>query len=352
MLLSFVIPCYGSEETIEAVYDEIVATVSSRPGFDYEIVAVNDGSPDHVLEKLKGLALKDPKVKVLDFARNRGKTNAQMAGFHYAQGEIIVCLDDDFQCPADKTFELIEPLFHDADAVSALYPEKKQSRFKNFGSAVNDWMMTCLIGKPRELKFTNFTAMKRFVMEDMLRYTNPYPYIEGLMLQATSHIENVVLEERNRLEGEGNFTFIRSLKEWLNGVTTFSVIPLRAAMFVGVFMSLFAFLYGLALLIGKLLHPSLVLEGWTSTMLVIVFVGGILMFMLGVLGEYVGRMYISLNQVPQFTIRQSWNLPPQAAGNVHPSMTNSHPSACRSCPLETPQASYDQPAKPEESANV
>ncbi|MBK6087615.1 glycosyltransferase [Ruminococcus sp. M6(2020)] len=307
-MISFVIPCYGSEKTIEYVIDEIISVVSMKTNYDYEVITVNDSSPDKVLSVLKDIAEKNHKVKVIDLAKNFGKHSALMAGFSVAKGDYIVCLDDDGQCPMDRLWDLMEPLINDeADYSMADYPEKKQSGFKNFGSSVNSLMSRVLLKKPKEIHFSNFCAMKRYIIDEILKYENPYPYLEGLVLRTTNRIKTVQMEERDRFAGKGNFGFIKSLSLWINGFTAFSVVPLRASSLLGVLCAIIGFIYGLIVVIRKISLPDISV-GWSSTIAIILFMGGVIMLILGLIGEYIGRIYISLNNSPQYVIRSSINL--------------------------------------------
>ena len=206
--ISFVIPCYASEGSVALVMEEIRQTVAEKPEFDYEIVAVNDCSPDNVLSVLRQEAEADPKVKVIDLAKNGGRHCALMAGFHVTTGDYVVCIDDDLQCPTDQLWNLLAPLeAGNYDVSIARYAKKKQSAFKNFGSSVHNKVSDWLLGKDKNLRFSNFSAMRRFVRDEVIRYRNPYPYISGLMLRATSRVCNVDMEERERTIGAGHYTF-------------------------------------------------------------------------------------------------------------------------------------------------
>ena len=182
--ISFVIPCYRSEHTISAVVDEIVDTVTAHGGYDYEIILVNDNSPDRVMDVITVLSQFNPRVKGLDLSRNFGQHSAIMAGFTYLTGDIVVCLDDDGQTPANEMFRLIDKL-GDMDLVFASYKTKQHSGFRNFGSKVNDLMARWLLSKPKDLKIMSYFACKRYVVDEVLRYENPYPYMSGLLLRAT-----------------------------------------------------------------------------------------------------------------------------------------------------------------------
>ncbi|MCD8026846.1 MAG: glycosyltransferase [Clostridiales bacterium] len=302
--ISFVIPCYGSEKTIEFVIAEIGDVMAQRAEHDYEIIAVNDASPDDVFRVLREISAKNKRVKIIDLARNFGKHSAVMAGFSRVTGDYVVCLDDDGQCPTDRLWDLLQPIFDGkADYTMAKYRVKKQSKFKNFGSHINALMSRFLINKPKELKFTNFKAMKRFVVDEIIKYDNPYPYLEGLVLRTTKNIVTVPMEERERVAGEGHFSFKKSLSLWINGFMAFSVKPLRAATLAGVLCALIGFVWGVVIIIKRIVNPVVVM-GYSSTMAVILFIGGMIMVMLGLIGEYIGRIYISLNNSPQYVIRE------------------------------------------------
>lgn len=304
--ISVVIPCYNSEKTIKTVVDEIIETVSAKSGYDYEIILVNDCSPDNVYGVITELASENPKIKGLDLARNFGQHSAIMAGFHYITGDIAVCLDDDGQTPACEMFKLIEKL-DSYDLVFAEYSEKKHSAFRNFGSKINDAMAQWLIEKPKGLKIMSYFACKRYVIEEVKNYDNPYPYISGLLLRATKRVINVKINHRERLVGQSGYTIKKLMLLWLNGFTAFSVKPLRIATLAGVITAVLGFIYGIYIVVNKLIHPLTPL-GYSSTMAVLLFIGGMIMIILGLIGEYIGRIYISINNAPQYVIRRSVNL--------------------------------------------
>lgn len=308
MLLSFVIPCYRSEKTIEKVYQEIVEVVSERPEFDYEVIAVNDCSPDNVLTVLRSIAARDSKFKVVDLAKNFGKHSAMMAGFSYVKGDLVVNLDDDYQCPVNELWRLVDPIVDEGyDCSTASYEKKQEALWKRLGSAVNAAMVHSMLKQPDGIDIENFTVFKRYICDEIINYHNPYPFVAGLVLRATHRIKVVQMKERKR--GDDNatgFTFKKSFSLLLNGLTSFSVKPLRVATFVGVLFALLGFIYGLIIVFRKLLHPE-VPAGYSSIMAVILFSSGMIMLMLGMIGEYIGRIYISLNNSPQYVVRESIN---------------------------------------------
>lgn len=307
MMISFVVPCYYSELTIRNVIAEISQVMSERSYINYEIIAVNDSSPDNVLMVLRELAQGNDRIKVIDLAKNSGKHAAIMAGYSVIKGDIIINLDDDGQCPLDKLWDLIEPLNREYDIAIAKYPVKKQSAFKNFGSKINSIMARFLIGKPKDLYLSNFSAMKKFVVDEIIKYDKPYPYMDGLMIRTTSKICNVNMEERERSAGEGHYTFKKSLKLWLNGFTSFSVKPLRIATILGIAIAFVGFIFSLITIVRKIIYPQ-ILMGYSSLMAMLLFVSGMIMMMLGMIGEYIGRIYICINNSPQYVIRKTINV--------------------------------------------
>lgn len=306
MLLSFTIPCYKSENTIKAVVDEIISRVHDMEGYDYEIILVNDASPDGTWERLKELSESNSRIKAADLAKNVGKHAALMAAFSMVEGDIVIGVDDDGQCPLDQLPKLIAPLGEGYDMSVAHYPKKKQSLFKNFGSKVNDFMVRYLIGKPKGMTFSNFIARKRFVCEEIIKYKNPYPYLEGLTLRATQRIAMVPMEERERQAGKSGYTLRKSLALWINGCTAFSVKPLRLATILGFIFSLVGFGIGIFMIVRKLIMPN-IQAGYTSIVALMLLIGGIIMVLLGVIGEYLGRIYICINNSPQYVIREKRN---------------------------------------------
>ncbi|MEG0751766.1 MAG: glycosyltransferase [Oscillospiraceae bacterium] len=308
ILLSFVIPCYRSEKTLEGVVDELRETVKTRSGFDYEIILVDDSSPDGVFEVIERLSAADPKIIGLSFAKNFGQHSALMAGLKVSRGDVVVCLDDDGQTPANELFELVDSLGADVDVAYASYiwpgSGKKHNGFRRFGSRVNDLMFRLLLKKPKELEVTSYFAAKRYLVDEACRYGNPFPYAVGLILRSTNRIVNVPVKHRAREIGNSGYTLKKLFALWFNGFTTFSVVPLRAATFVGAMSAVVGFIYALYLIIRKLVVPTVVL-GYASTMAAILFIGGVQMLLIGILGEYVGRTYVSINNNPQYVIRRT-----------------------------------------------
>ena len=303
MLVSFVIPCYRSEITLPKVVDEIKSTMEGLREYEFEIVLVNDSSPDNTWETIKKLVADNKNITGINFSKNFGQHSGLMAGLREAKGDYVVCLDDDGQTPADEVGKLLEKLDEGYDAVYASYAHKQHSAFRNFGTLMNEKMTEKLLGKPKELYVSSYFAVKKFVVDDMIRYENAYPYVIGLVLRATKNIVNVPVNHRERQVGTSGYTFSKLFNLWINGFTAFSVKPLRIATGLGVACAAIGFLYGIYTIIKKFVVPDVPL-GYSALMTAILFVGGMIMVMLGMIGEYIGRMYLSMNASPQYVIKE------------------------------------------------
>ena len=304
-MISFVIPCYRSSQTLPGVIQEIKDTMKTLKGYEYEIVLVNDSSPDDTFCVITGLCRENDNITGINLARNFGQHAALMAGFHYVKGDVVVCLDDDGQTAACEVGRLLAGIEEGADVVYAKYNHKHHSGFRNFGSHVNEVMTRIMLGKPKDLYVSSYFAAKRFVVDEMIRYEYAYPYVIGLVLRTTKNIVNVEIDHRDRQAGESGYTLKKLLGLWFNGFTAFSVKPLRIATVTGTICALCGFAYGIYTIIKKIfIQPPDLVIGFSALMSVIVFMGGMLMLMLGLVGEYMGRMYVSMNNSPQYVIRE------------------------------------------------
>lgn len=307
MKISFVIPCYNSENTIKSVISEIVTIMKIHQGFSYEIILISDNSPDKVFEVIEQEGKNDINIKGIRLAKNFGQHAALMAGYSQCNGDIIVSLDDDGQTPADEVFNLIDKLQDGYDVVYASYGDKKHSIFRNMGSLFNDLMAEYLISKPKNLKVSSFFVARKYIIEEMIKYNKPYPYLLGLVLRATNNVSNIQVNHRERELGKSGYTFKKLISLWLNGFTAFSVKPLRIATFIGFIFAFAGFLFGTYIIVNKIFNPQ-ILAGYSSLMSAILLVGGMIMLMLGIIGEYIGRIYISINNAPQYVIRDTINI--------------------------------------------
>lgn len=304
-MVSFVIPCYRSSQTLPGVVEEIRGAMEKLTEYEYEVVLVNDCSPDDTFLVIRELCGKYENITGINLARNFGQHAALMAGFRYAKGSIVICLDDDGQTPANEAGKLLDEIRKGADVVYAAYEQKQHSWFRNLGSGINELMTRIMLGKPKNLYISSYFAARRFVIDEILGYEGAYPYVIGLILRTTGNIVNVNVTHRQREIGTSGYTMKKLFSLWFNGFTAFSVKPLRMATAVGSICAVGGFAYGIYTIIKKIfIQPPELVTGFSALMSMLVFIGGVTMLMMGLVGEYIGRMYISMNRSPQYVVRE------------------------------------------------
>lgn len=302
--ISFVIPCYGSEHTIEKVVKEILNLMENYKNYHYEVILVNDNSPDNVWEVISKLSKKyDGIIKGICLAKNFGQHSALMAGYNICTGDYVVTLDDDGQTPVNQTFYLLDELLKGYDVVYGKYAERKDSSFRKLGTAVNNFMLESLLGKPKNIHLTSFFVARLYIIKEICKYQNAFPYIWGLVLRTTRNIANVTIEHSDRIEGESGYTLMKLLGLWMNGFTAFSVKPLRISAITGVFFAFLGLIGIIYTIINKIMYPE-IMAGYSSLMSVLLIIGGMLLLSLGLIGEYIGRIYLCINTTPQYVIKE------------------------------------------------
>lgn len=301
MLITIVIPVYNGAGTIKGVVDKLVSTLDAKT---LQIVLVNDGSKDNSCQVCRALSLEYSSiVKFVDLAKNFGEHNAVMAGLHYADGDYVVIMDDDFQNPPEEVPRLVcEAVEHEYDIVYTFYRKKEHSWGRNLGSWFNDRVATILLDKPRDLYLSSFKCLSRLAVNEITKYTGPYPYIDGLALRCTRNIGKIQVHHEKRQGGRSGYTFRKLVHLWLNMFVNFSVIPLRVSSVLGLVFSSLGVILGICVTWEKMSNPAMPV-GWTSLIITVVVFSGVQLFMLGLLGEYLGRMFLSNNQTPQFVVR-------------------------------------------------
>ena len=302
--ISYVIPCYRSEKTVLHVVEEIESTMKTHNENDYEIILVNDCSPDQVWDIIRNRAQTDKCVTGINLAKNFGQHCALMAGYHLARGEYIVSLDDDGQSPVSDVYQLLDAAEKGYDVVYASYPEQKESRFRRLGSDFAQKMTHYMLDVKEDYpKGSSFFVMKAFVKDEIIKYEHPYPYLAGLIFRTTRNICMIPLQQRKREQGRSGYTLKALISLWMNGFTAFSVKPLEFGTIIGFLFAVLGFILAMIIVIRKLTHPDIPTTGWSSMFSLMLLVGGIIMMMLGMIGEYIGRIYICLNRSPQFVIK-------------------------------------------------
>ena len=302
--ISFVIPCYNAARNIELVFNEIVETMAQRPSVEYEVILVDDQSSDNTFAVISELARANRHVTALNLARNVGQPSALLAGMRQSTGDVVMTSDDDGQTPVSQVFNFLAEIEKGYDVVCGRYTDRHQpSLFRRLGSAVNRGMSDWLIQKPPGVYMSAFFMARRFVVDEMVRYQHAYPYISALIHRVTQNVGNVDVEQRQRASGVSGYNFSKLFKLWMNGFTAFSVKPLRLAAKAGSLISVLGFLIALIAVIRKIVVPTVAI-GWTSIVALTLFLNGVVLIFLGLIGEYCGRMYMCVNQTPQYVIRE------------------------------------------------
>lgn len=306
MLITVAIPCYKSAKTIERVVAEIRAGIAQRPENDYQIVLVNDYPDDDTFEVIRKLSAEDKKIVGVNLSKNFGQTYAKMAALPFVEGDVLVYMDDDGQHPADQIYRLIDKLDEGYDMVYAYFPHKKHSLFKRLTSKLNSSVLEFNGTKPRGITLSSYCALNRMTVDALKQYKSPFPSIGGFLGGVIKRYANVEMEHRARLEGTSNYTLGKLLKLWFTGFLNFSVKPIRVASSIGFFSAGLGFLYGLYIVIRKLINAS-VATGYASIIAIMLFLGGMIMVMIGLVGEYIGRIFMTVSDQPQYVIRETIN---------------------------------------------
>jgi undecaprenyl-phosphate 4-deoxy-4-formamido-L-arabinose transferase len=299
--ISIVIPVYRSEATLK----KLVAIVHSELShLDFEVILVNDYSPDNSWSIIQSLCEAYDNVSGINLRKNYGQHSAIMAGLQYSSGKTIIIMDDDLQHDPKYITTLHQKILSGYDACFTNYLNRKHQIWKIMGSWFNNQIASILIQKPKDVYLSSFKAISVELKNEIIRYDGPFPYIDGLILNLTKSIttENIEHQERDDLKDSG-YGIKKSLLLWMRMATSFSVIPLRIAAFVGFLVSVCSFLLCIYFIWIKLSN-GIEISGWTSTIVVILFLGGLQMFFTGIIGEFIGRSYLKLNKVPQYSIRE------------------------------------------------
>lgn len=310
MFLSVVIPVYNSERTLAALLDRLQATLS---GQSFEVVLVNDGSRDRSEQVATQLAQQHHNVTFVSLRRNFGEFNAVLCGLHFARGRFVAIIDDDFQNPPEEILTLVRAAEAGGyDVVYSYYARKKHHWFRNLGSRLTNALATYLLQKPRHLYLSSFKLIRADVVQELIRYTGPYPYIDGLIFRVTRNVGAVEVRHEPRQAGRSNYTVGKLLSLFVNVLVCYSPLPLRV--FTGAGAGLFGLgaLAGLGLGLARLLGQAV--AGWLVVVAVLVLLTGFLALFLGVMSEYLGKLFMAQSGLPPFVIKNVINHPPTGAG--------------------------------------
>ena len=300
--LSIVIPVYRGARTVGPLVERLLGLLGSRRPL--EIVLVDDASPDESEKVCLELVAAHPHVVVYAaLARNFGEHNAVMAGLRLARGAFVVTMDDDLQNPPEEVERLVAEAERGHDVVYAQFATKQHHWARNLGSRFNDAVATRLLRKPRGLYLSTFRCLSRLVVDEVIRYEGPYPYVDGLVLRATSRIGTIRVRHDPRPQGSSGYTLAKLFELWLTMSTSFSILPLRVVVAIGLAMSLVGVAVGVEVVFEKLYWPTHAV-GWASQMTAVILFSGIQLVVVGTIGEYLGRLLMTANRAPQTVVRR------------------------------------------------
>jgi glycosyltransferase involved in cell wall biosynthesis len=307
--LSIVVPVYRGAATVAMLVEALAAL---RPEGGMEVILVNDGSPDNSGEICRAIADAPPTIHgtdqklpvvYIEHARNYGEHNAVMTGLRHARGRYVITMDDDLQNPPEEVTKLYDHArLGNWDVVYTRYASKKHAPWRNLGSQFANKVADWLLDKPKGLYLSSFRCMSALVVRSVTRYRGPYPYVDGLIMEVTQRIDSIEVRHLPRAEGRSNYTVKRLVRLWLNLATSFSLAPLRVAILAGIAMATLG-MAGAVFTIFEALFNHETPSGWASTMTVILLLSGVQSMILGVMGEYIGRTFLSANGKPQGTVR-------------------------------------------------
>lgn len=303
--ISVVIPCYYSEKTIAKVValtrDELV-----RGGYDYQFVLVNDGSTDGTYDVICRLASEDSKVSGINLSKNFGQGNALIAGLHYVTGDVVVGMDDDLQTHPSQLPRLLEALDEHTDLVYGVFPKRSfDNPIRKFGSKFERWTLHVLGTRPKNIDVSAYWVARRYLCDEAKKYKGSAPALSSLLLRSTSRVKNVPIQHHDREVGSSGYTIRKLIKAYTN-LLSYSVVPLRWITALGAVISGLSIVAALWVFISGLLWPSSQ-AGWSSLMVTILFSTGIIVLCLGVIGEYLARVFSQLSSSPQYVVRNTTN---------------------------------------------
>ena len=300
--VTIVIPVFNGSQTITKLVTECIQ--SFEEFFGLEIILINDCSEDDSYDVCLSIHERYPStITFLSLSKNFGEHNAVMAGLHHSSGDFVVTLDDDGQNPPQEALNLINhAIKENLDVVYSYYPKKKHNLVRNLCSWLNGKVANLMLRKPVGLYLSSFRSMSRFTVQEIIKYDLPYPYVDGLILRSISNIGTFETKHKSRITGKSSYTLKKLFRLWLNMFTNFSVLPLRIASFLGFVFALIGMLIGVFTLYERFLNPNLPV-GWATIAVLCSILGGVQLMALGMIGEYLGRIFLGMNRQPQFVVR-------------------------------------------------
>ena len=304
-LISLVIPMFNEEENIRELYERSKKTLETIGS--HEIIFVNDGSRDRTLEKILELADKDKNVKIIDFSRNFGHQTAITAGMDNSQGEAVVIMDGDLQDTPETILELVKKWKEGYEVVYA----KRRTRKDSFFKRATAYAFYRIIKKIANIDITedtgDFCLLDKKVIDALKKIKEHSRFVRGLTSWVGFKKGIILFDREERKRGNTSYPLKKMLKFAYDGITSFSYFPLKMATYLGVFSAFMGFIWGIYAIYQKIYNPETTVQGWTTVVVAIFFLGGIQLIVLGMIGEYIGRIYTEAQNRPPYIVRQKIN---------------------------------------------
>lgn len=304
-LYSVVVPVYNSEHTLNELYERVKAVFDETLHEKFELILVDDGSKDHSYDIMEQLHDRDPRVKIIQQAKNFGQHPALLCGFHYVQGDFVITMDDDLQHPPEEIPKLIKVMNErdDVDVIIAKYEGRKHNLIRRMGTWVSVYATSKMLKKPRDLEITSFRLIRRFIVDAIIQMNVRLPQIGNLLVQTSNRIINVPVKHDARKYGKSGYTFRRLAKDLFYDITTNSAFPLILVRNIGVISFVSSLCLALYFLIRYFLYGWTV-EGWTSLMLIMLAFFGLILLSIGIIGEYLMHILDETKKMPNYVTRR------------------------------------------------
>ena len=306
-LVSIVVPCFRSSQWLDQLASEVKQAMVAA-GFSYELILVNDCSPDDTWNTIQSIAAHDDSVRGIDLVFNTGQYRSTLCGLAKARGEIIVTTDDDLQQPPSELPKLIQMLLDDetTDCVIASFDNKKHNRLRNLGTGIMDLLFRVIYKKPRGIHSTSMRAMRRPLVTAISEYSTINPNINPLIFQTTNRIKSVSVEHQERVAGKSGYGILRLITLMIDNVVSVSTLPLKCISMIGFLAALASFVLGAFYALQYFFTDNIKSDtGFMTQVLLIIFFGGTTLFAIGLLGEYIIRILEEVRGRPRFVIRQT-----------------------------------------------
>ncbi len=318
MFVSVIVPVYNSTRSVEVLAQRVAEVFANLEGDDYELILVDDGSTNpETWPTLRRIAEEQDTVVAILLTRNFGQQGATLCGLATARGEVAITMDDDLQHDPDDIPKLLEAADH--DIVIAQFLAKEHSLFKRATSRIKGYFDQILIGKPRNIQMSSFRLIRRVIIETMVRARTPYPFIPALLFHASRDVVGVTLPHHSRQFGGTNYTLRRLVRVFSNLIINNSSFLLRIVGHLGIAIAMLAFLGG-GIVIYKKLFLGVSIQGWASLFVLVSVTSGLLLFSVGLIGEYLIRIIETTESKPPFIVRH-------VVGRVSTARAAQHPRA-------------------------